>query len=104
MKRTRATPGELTIGIGFQVATPPPGWHADPWASRASECRRGAAAMRSQRFASEGWRLMGVTDGWLHPADVQEPGSLGTQRPGDRFFVAAWVEELERGCPAWRKP
>ena len=95
----RAWPWERRWGVGFQAATPPPGWHADPWASRAGEARRGAAAMRARAFHDlifgPGW-----TSDMIHPQAVQCDGTVA---PGQRGYVAAWIEELAHGCPAWGK-
>lgn len=96
-----ATPAERRHGIGFQVAEPPPGWHADPWASRASECRRGAAAMRSQSFERRTFASDWIAT-QIHPARVQAIGQTPV-KPGDRDYVAAWWEEREQGCPAWKE-
>lgn len=95
-----ATDAELSHGIGYRIEPPPaPGWAEDPLASRHTEARRGAAAMRSRIFADVAYRL----DLSIHPGPVQH-SALGLMRAGDRWFVAAWNEDVERGCPAWPKP
>jgi len=108
MKRTANVPGaahprELIHGIGYRIAfVPSEAWRPDPWAHRALEARMGASAMRSRIFADAGYRMpdlpafvMGV-----HPGDVQQ-SEHGLAGPGYRWFVAAWTEEVEHGCPAW---
>lgn len=94
-----ATKAELRHGIGFQVAEPPPGWHADPWASRMSEARAGARIMRTRAFAF----ASGRPGSSFHPGEVQAIGQTPVQ-PGDPRYVGAWAIERELGCPAWRKP
>lgn len=95
-----ATRAELRHGIGFRIAPPAsPFWDLDPWASRATEARGGAAAMRSRAFERR------VFDaGWLtsqiHPGVVQAIGQTPVVA-GDPRYVAAWPEERVHGCPAW---
>lgn len=95
-----ATKAELRHGIGFQVAEPPPGWHADPWASRMSEARAGARILRTRAFAMQGLDV--AFPNGMHPGLVQAIGQTPVVA-GDRRYVAAWPDELELGCPAWPK-
>lgn len=98
-----ATDAELSHGIGYRIEPPPaPGWAEDPLASRAGDARRGAAAMRSRMFAEASYRKDLPITMVFHPGPVQF-SDLGLMRPGDRWFVAAWTEERELGCPAWPK-
>ena len=72
-----------------------------PLASRHTEARQGAAAMRSAAFK---WRIFAPD--WIatqvHPGMVQAIGQTPV-KPGDRDFVAAWWAEREQGCPAWKE-
>ena len=106
MKRKVKTLGpatfvELSHGIGYLYAPPPPGWAEDPMASRHHEARQGAAAMRHAAFDRRTFAPDWIAT-QIHPAMVQAIGQTPV-KPGDRDFVAAWWEEREQGCPAWKE-
>lgn len=93
---------ETTHGIGFRYQPPPAeGWAEDPLASRHHEARAGAAAMRARSYEARYFLLPNAALSPGHPPVVQEHPTLGTRRPGDRYYTAAWEDELERGIPAW---
>ena len=96
-----ATMMELSHGIGFRYAPPAPGRSEDPLASRHTEARRGAAAMRHVAFERRTFASDWIAT-QIHPARVQAIGQTPV-KPGDRDYVAAWWEEREQGCPAWRE-
>lgn len=97
-----AAENERRHGIGYRWPPAPAGWNEDTMASRHSQARAGAAAMRSRAFEQ---RVFGET--WsttqIHPGKVQAIGQTPVV-PGDSRYVAAWPEERELGCPAWPKP
>lgn len=97
-----ATDAELSHWIGYRVEPPPaPGWAEDPLASRHTEARLGVAAWRHAAFERRTFASDWIAT-QIHPARVQAIGQTPV-KPGDRDYVAAWWEEREQGCPAWRE-
>lgn len=96
-----ATFHELTHGIGYLPWIPPQGWNEDPLAHRHTEARRGAAAMRAVAFERRTFASDWIAT-QIHPARVQAIGQTPV-KPGDKDYVAAWWEEREQGCPAWKE-
>lgn len=96
-----ATDAELNQGIGYLPWIPPQGWNEDPLAHRHTEARLGVAAMRARAFND-----LTFTERWIatqiHPGKVQAIGQTPV-KPGDKDYVAAWHEERNQGCPAWRE-
>lgn len=93
---------ETTHGIGFRYQPPPaPGWAEDPLAHRHTEARLGAAAWRHAAFERRTFASDWIAT-QIHPARVQAIGQTPV-KPGDRDYVAAWWEEREQGCPAWKE-
>lgn len=83
---------ELTHGIGLR------GWSMPN--VRSASARRRASEMRSHAFTFA-YRMPDLPIAMIvHPGTVQH-SDLGLMRAGDRWFVAAWNEEVELGCPAW---
>lgn len=66
-----------------------------------AEARRGAAAMRHAAFERRTFASDWIAT-QIHPARVQAIGQTPV-KPGDRDYVAAWWEERQQGCPAWRE-
>lgn len=97
-----ATESERRHGIGFRVVGLPY-WNQDPWASRYTEARAGAAAMRSRAFRAHWYRMEAQHHPGVHPGVVQAIGETPVVA-GDSRYVCAWPEELRRGCPAWPQP
>lgn len=98
-----ASPRERMDGIGYRWSPAPAGWNEDPMASRHSEARAGAAAMRSRDFRAHWYRMEAQHHPGVHPGDVQAIGETPVVA-GDSRYVCAWPEELRRGCPAWPQP
>lgn len=96
-----ATAAELTNGIGYLPWIPPQGWNEDPLAHRGTEARLGAAAWRHAAFERRTFASDWIAT-QIHPARVQAIGQTPV-KPGDRDYVAAWWEEREQGCPAWKE-
>jgi len=96
-----ATDAELSQGIGYLPWIPPLGWNEDPLAHRHTEARQGAAAWRHAAFERRTFASDWIAT-QIHPARVQAIGQTPV-KPGDRDYVAAWWEEREQGCPAWRE-
>ena len=96
-----ATDAERAQGIGYLPWIPPQGWNEDPLAHRHTEARQGAAAMRHVAFERRTFASDWIAT-QIHPAMVQAIGQTPV-KPGDRDFVAAWWEEREQGCPAWKE-
>lgn len=88
---------EKKQGIGHTVG--PRGNRIYSAADPGTEARIEAGRMRSRAF-ERAYRfdlpafIMGV-----HPGAVQQGQALVTV--GMRWYVAAWQEEREHGCPAW---
>lgn len=100
VRPTGATEAELRHGIGFRIAPAPgPSWDVDPMASRATEARTMAMVLRSASFRKHGYRRGCLG---MHPGAVQAIGRTPV-RAGDRYYVAAWPEEMAQGCPAWEE-
>lgn len=91
---------ERQHGIGATVG--PRGniiWRAS---EPSTEARRGATALRSRAYAAGWWRLPRFNvDAPGHPGEEQSPPHIGPQRPGTRYYVAAWPTEQQHGCPTW---
>lgn len=95
-----ATDAELNQGIGYLPWIPPHGWNEDPMASRHTEARQGAAAMRSRAFLRSYRVDLPVFVMGVHPGAVQQGQALVAV--GHPSYVAAWSEEVRHGCPAWK--
>lgn len=96
-----ATDAELSQGIGYLPWIPSQGWNEDPLAHRHTEARLGAAAMRAAAFDRRIFDTAWTTT-QIHPGKVQAIGQTPV-KPGDKDYVAAWWEERQQGCPAWKE-
>jgi|GEM_PF-4807078 len=96
-----AWPEEVALGIGRST-----GWgrtDADAVSSMGARAIHEASVMRTAAFATTSHMLPNVCEAPGHPLGVQTILDQ-TFRPGDRLYTAAWLDERERGCPAWRWP
>lgn len=83
---------ELAGGIGLV------GWSMPN--VRSARARREVSELRHWWFMEAIGRARPVFVMGVHPGLVQAIGQTPVQ-PGDRWYVAAWEEEKEHGCPAW---